>query len=384
MNTINVIQLGTMQLNSESEILLSTTEHQKNTCHQHLDLLEKIKIENNHLVQSKEADSASLLKEIEVKESQIISDKPSILKPLKSVSNIFENRKIEIKISHLQTNNKKIQEEIQKIKTLLEINQEKIRETLKQIDETNAEISFIRTQKNSGFEIFDGKWVRVEDIPKLREIKIGLANNFENMSPFDFEHFVARLLQEMGYKTEVTKKTGDYGIDIIAKKGNKITAVQCKRHNEKNLVGNKLIQQLLGSMNFYHATQCIFVTTSYYTKPAIIQSQNAPIVLWDKDTFHELVKKYLLNLDIDKIFCAIEKVKLKEKAKREAEENAAIEKKRLREEKKEERVAKAEIKKQNNDGRRICPRCGGGKMKTRKYCSKCKKEIQSKKRYEYW
>lgn len=296
----------------------------------------------------------------------------------------MENRKIETDISHLQKNNENIRYNIQKIKTLLEINEGRIRETSKQIDQTVAEIAFIRTQKNSGFELFDGKWVSVGDIPGLKEIKIGLANNFGNMSPFDFEHFVARLLKEMGYRTEVTKKTGDYGTDIIAKKGNKIIAVQCKRHNEKNLVGNKLIQQLLGSMNFYHATQCIFVTTSYYTKPAINQALNAPIELWDKDTFHNLVKKHLLNLDIDQIFSAIEKEKLKEKVKHEAEENAVIERKRSREEKKQVRVAKAEIKKQNDDDKRICPRCGGGKMKSRKYCSKCKKQIQSDRRYGYW
>ena len=74
---------------------------------------------------------------------------------------------------------------------LLEINEDRIRDTSKQIDETVAEIAFIRTQKKSGFELFDGKWVRVGDIPGLQEIKIGLADNFGNMSPFDFEHFVA-------------------------------------------------------------------------------------------------------------------------------------------------------------------------------------------------
>ena len=373
-----------MQNFSESNVLIRNYESQKNNYWQKLVELGKIKIENNQLIQSKESDSTSLSKEIEAKTGQLINEKPSLLKPIKSVSNILENKKIENEISGLQNKHKTLQSDINRIKTLLEINERSIQDTSKQSDETVAKIASIHSQKNNGFELFDGKWVSVEDIPKLQEIKIGLANNFENMSPFDFEHFVSRLLQEMGYRTEVTKKTGDYGTDIIAKKGNKITAIQCKRHNEKNLVGNKLIQQLLGSMNFYHATQCIFVTTSYYTKPAIKQAQNAPIELWDKDTFHQLVKKHLLSLDIDQIFNAIEKEKLKDGAKLEAEKNAAYERKRLLEMKKKARVAKADIKKQNDDDKRICPRCGGGKMKTRKYCSKCKKEIQSDRRYDYW
>lgn len=373
-----------MQNFSESDALIRHYESQKNKYWQTLVDLGKIKDENNQLIQSKESESSSILNEIAIKKGGLIREKPSFLKPIKSVRNILENKKIETEISRIQDNHKSIQGNIDQIKNLLSINEKRFRDTSKLYDETVSNIAFVNNQKTLGFELFDEKWVTIEEIPRLQEVKIGLANNFANMSPFDFEHFVARLLKEMGYKTEVTKKTGDFGTDIIAKKGNKITAVQCKRHNEKNFVGNKLIQQLLGSMNFYHATQCIFVTTSYYTKPAIKQAENAPIELWDKDTFHELVKKHLLNLDINQIFTAIEKEKLKEKEKIEAIQNAALEKKRLKEEKKQLRVAKTEIKKQEDNKKRICPQCGGGKLSRRKYCSKCTKENRRDRRHGYW
>lgn len=383
MNTIDLIILNAMQNFSESDALIRHYESLKDNYWQTLVDLGKIKIENNQLIQLKEAESSSLLGEIAIKRGQLINEKLSFLKPIKSMSNLLENKKIENEISHIHENNKKIQENIDKTKNLLFANERRILETSKQYDETVANIEFIRNKKELGFELFHEKWVKIEEIPKLQETKIGLANNFANMSPFDFEHFVARLLKEMGYKTEVTKKTGDFGTDIIAKKGNKITAVQCKRHNEKNLVGNKLIQQLLGSMNFYHATQCIFVTTSYYTKPAIKQAENAPIELWDKDTFHKLVKKHLLNLDIDQIFTAIEKEKQKERERIEVGQNAVLERKRLNDEKKQLRIAKAEIKRQTDKEKRICPQCGGGKLSRRKYCSKCTKENRRDRRNWY-
>ena len=159
---------------------------------------------------------------------------------------------------------------------------------IKKIKENN---SFISNQRDKGLELYEEKWRSIEEIKKIKEITIGLTTNFENINPFDFEHFVALLMSEMGYDTYVTQKSSDYGIDIIARKNSKKIAVQCKRHNENNKIGNKLIQQLLGSMDFVKADSCIFVTTSYFTSNAINQGANSPIELWDKDTFHDLVKK---------------------------------------------------------------------------------------------
>ncbi len=44
-----------------------------------------------------------------------------------------------------------------------------------------------------------------------------------------FEHYVAELMTYRGFQTEVTRSSGDLGIDIVAQNGNKRFAVQCKR-----------------------------------------------------------------------------------------------------------------------------------------------------------
>ena len=44
-------------------------------------------------------------------------------------------------------------------------------------------------------------------------------------------------------------KSGDYGVDVLAKKGGRICAIQCKKFNETNPIPPKYVQQLLGGMN---------------------------------------------------------------------------------------------------------------------------------------
>ena len=55
-------------------------------------------------------------------------------------------------------------------------------------------------------------------------------------------------------------KSGDYGVDVLAKKGGRICAIQCKKFNETNPIPPKYVQQLLGGMNYYKAQNAIFVT----------------------------------------------------------------------------------------------------------------------------
>ena len=57
------------------------------------------------------------------------------------------------------------------------------------------------------------------------------------MNPFHFEKFIGELFNDLGYQTEVTKSTGDFGVDVLLVKDNIKTAVQVKRYGRENLVG---------------------------------------------------------------------------------------------------------------------------------------------------
>jgi restriction system protein len=71
------------------------------------------------------------------------------------------------------------------------------------------------------------------------------------LSGHDFEHFIAELLQAMGYKTRVTTASGDGGIDVVAHKDPlglepPIVKVQCKR--TLTTQGGPHVQQLTGAL----------------------------------------------------------------------------------------------------------------------------------------
>ncbi len=77
----------------------------------------------------------------------------------------------------------------------------------------------------------------------LKETLIAMGvNSPMKLSPTDYEKLCALLLEKNGWKTELTKATGDYGADIIAsKRGTKIV-VQCKQWTDA--VGVKAVQEV--------------------------------------------------------------------------------------------------------------------------------------------
>ena len=57
------------------------------------------------------------------------------------------------------------------------------------------------------------------------------GRELDAMEGHDFEYFCADLLEDHGFKSvEVTRGSGDYGVDVLAEKEGVTYAVQCKRY----------------------------------------------------------------------------------------------------------------------------------------------------------
>ena len=70
------------------------------------------------------------------------------------------------------------------------------------------------------------------------------------MNGHQFEHYCAELLRQVGFThIQITRGSGDYGVDIIADKDGVSYAIQCKRHNQK--IGNKAVQEVLSGKVYY-------------------------------------------------------------------------------------------------------------------------------------
>nr|WP_276555631.1 restriction endonuclease [Bradyrhizobium elkanii] len=128
-------------------------------------------------------------------------------------------------------------------------------------------------------------------------------------SPAFFEKLVVDLLLKMGYggsRTDAGRaigKTGDGGIDGVIDQdqlGLDRIYLQAKRYDPENPVGEPDIQKFCGSLGAKKAAKGVFLTTSYFTKPAVVFAEHHPykIVLIDGDLLARLMIHHSVGVRI--------------------------------------------------------------------------------------
>ena len=121
-----------------------------------------------------------------------------------------------------------------------------------------------------------GSKIRKQDPPQMG------SHNIDTMEGHEFEHFCADLLQRNGFTdVEVTKASGDFGIDILARKDGVSYAIQCKCYSDT--VGNHAVQEALSGAQYYHRMVAAVMTNNYFTPAAIETAQKTNVLLWDRD-----------------------------------------------------------------------------------------------------
>ena len=105
-------------------------------------------------------------------------------------------------------------------------------------------------------------------LQRRRDLKYatsGLAA-IDEMSGVEFEEFVAAQLRTAGWSVTHTASTGDYGVDLIAKRAGIRMAVQCKRLTKP--VGVAAVQQVVAGALHHGCNQTVVVTNRAFTKAA--------------------------------------------------------------------------------------------------------------------
>lgn len=123
-----------------------------------------------------------------------------------------------------------------------------------------------------------------------------------SLSPFAFEHFVKELLEAMDYENvEVTKQSGDKGVDVIANFQFGITeikeVVQVKR--TESSITRPVIDQLRGALPYHGAIRGTIITLGKFAKgveTSALFPGAAPITLIDGKRLIELVEKHQVGL----------------------------------------------------------------------------------------
>ncbi len=141
---------------------------------------------------------------------------------------------------------------------------------------------------------------KITTIKKERELKNALTNSgisqIDNLSPFEFEEWVARLLITAGYNANETKKSGDFGADIIAEKNGIKIAIQVKKFNQP--VGIKAVQEVASAVSFYGCQDGWVITSAYgFTASAHKLAQKNSIKLMNRNDLAIMLNKIKSNYE---------------------------------------------------------------------------------------
>ena len=122
-----------------------------------------------------------------------------------------------------------------------------------------------------------------------RKISKYTIDDIDLMTGTEFEEFIALLFKKMGYSSQVTKQSGDQGIDVIAIKNNTRIGIQAKCYS--NAVGNAAVQEAVAGKSFYNCDKTVVVTNNYFTTAAIELAQANNVILWNRDLLKEKLKE---------------------------------------------------------------------------------------------
>jgi len=112
----------------------------------------------------------------------------------------------------------------------------------------------------------------------------------DEMEGHEFELFCASLLENRGFvEVEVTKGSGDYGVDILAEKEGVTYAIQCKRYTAP--VGVKAIQEAYAGRDYYDRMVGAVLTNQYFTTPAVEAAKKLKILLWDRGYLEQMIEE---------------------------------------------------------------------------------------------
>lgn len=114
------------------------------------------------------------------------------------------------------------------------------------------------------------------------------------MEGHEFEQYCANLLEEHGFQeVEVTKGSGDFGVDVLAQREGTSYAIQCKRYDGP--VGVHAVQEVYAGRDYYDCMVGVVMTNQYFTAPAVEVAQKLKILLWDRDYLETLEEEDYLE-----------------------------------------------------------------------------------------
>lgn len=126
-------------------------------------------------------------------------------------------------------------------------------------------------------------WRQMEEHSPLPPPAAVLSRLYE-LSPKEFESYVAGLYRQKGYDVTIRGGTGDHGVDLelVSRHTGRRAVVQCKRY--QNTVGAEVVRELYGTLLHERVSHAFLVTTAEISDAARTWARGKPITLIDGAT----------------------------------------------------------------------------------------------------
>lgn len=121
-------------------------------------------------------------------------------------------------------------------------------------------------------------------------IKIYSISQINSLSGTEFEKYLKLLFEQMGYQVELTKKSKDYGVDLILEKKGKKTIVQAKCYN--HTVGVSAVQEIISARKHYNIYPAMVITNQKFSKEAEVLASENEVLLAGKTELETFIAKY--------------------------------------------------------------------------------------------
>ena len=127
---------------------------------------------------------------------------------------------------------------------------------------------------------------------RLWRLMVGRRNRAHRclrLTGFEFEEYMAQVLRDNGFRhVEVTVECGDQGVDILAVRGGKTYAIQCKNYTD--LVGNKAVQEAYAGAQYYGCDIPVVVCPTDFTIPAQELAESTGVELWNGEKLSHMMR----------------------------------------------------------------------------------------------
>lgn len=141
------------------------------------------------------------------------------------------------------------------------------------------------------FSFEDAKALVFEQLNTRRreQVAAGFDAGSVPLDGHEFEHWVADALKRYGWKAEVTRGSGDQGLDVIAEKKGKRVGLQCKLYGGP--VGNKAVQEAHAGKVYYGVDAVGVLTNASFTPSATALAAVTGVKLFSQHDIPSLFEK---------------------------------------------------------------------------------------------